>query len=303
MPNNLIDKELLAYFGENFKSQANVLQRRTSYTVGQFVWRGNIFLRCTTAGTTDTTTLNLTGVAIGDILTDGTCEWVVFDPFATIIKDWQSGTKYFIGDFVIKNDILYECIINNQDTIFNFLKWKPISKEGINAWQSNKQYALYDLVVKDEELYMCIEAHTSSSDFQTDLAADKWKLIGGGGGSGGDWNQVTKMNVVAPLDVDINIPYTNTFKRPPVEVLKYEQGTTDITTNVLNFGVGDGSKFEVDGIIAKDSPLITFDGVAKPNHDILYPFGTPTQMVNKYYSESEEINLDDFKVVDEVSLE
>lgn len=224
-------------------------------------------------------------------------------PLSPVLEDWASSKEYKVGDFVIRNDILYECITDNNDATFNSAKWKPISKEGINAWQSNKQYALYDLVVEDEELYMCISPHTSSSDFQTDLDAERWKLIGGGGGSGGDWNQVTKMNVVAPLDVDINIPYTNTFKRPPVEVLKYEQGTTDITTNVLNFGVGDGSKFEVDGVTAKDSPLITFDGVAKPNHDILYPFGTPTQMVNKYYSESEEIDLDDFKVVGEVSLE
>ena len=224
-------------------------------------------------------------------------------PLSPVLEDWTSSKEYKVGDFVIRNDILYECITDNNDATFNSAKWKPISKEGINAWQSNKQYALYDLVVEDEELYMCISPHTSSSDFQTDLDAERWKLIGGGGGSGGDWNQVTKMNVVAPLDVDINIPYTNTFKRPPVEVLKYEQGTTDITTNVLNFGVGDGSKFEVDSVTAKDSPLITFDGVAKPNHDILYPFGTTTQMVNKYYSESEEIDLDDFKVVGEVSLE
>lgn len=224
-------------------------------------------------------------------------------PLSPVLEDWTSSKEYKVGDFVIRNDILYECITDNNDSTFNSAKWKPISKEGINAWQSNKQYALYDLVVENEELYMCISPHTSSSDFQTDLDDKRWKLIGGGGGSGGDWNQVTKMNVVAPLDVDINIPYTNTFKRPPVEVLKYEQGTTDIITNVLNFGVGDGSKFEVDGITAKDSPLITFDGVAKPNHDILYPFGTTTQMVNKYYSESEEIDLDDFKVVGEVSLE
>ena len=224
-------------------------------------------------------------------------------PLSPVLEDWTSSKEYKVGDFVIRNDILYECTIDNNDVIFNSAKWKPISKEGINAWQSSTQYALYDLVVEDEDLYMCISPHTSSSDFQTDLDAERWKLIGGGGGSGGDWNQVTKMNVVAPLDVDINIPYTNTFKRPPVEVLKYEQGTTDITTNVLNFGVGDGSKFEIDGVTASESPLITFDGVAKPNHDILYPFGTPTQMVDKYYSESEEIDLDDFKVVGEVSLE
>lgn len=181
MPDKLIDKDLLSYYDSKLKTQANILQRDTSYILGQYVYRGNIFLKCITAGTTDTTALNLTGVAIGDILTDGTCEWIVFDPFSASIKDWQSGTKYFVGDFVIKNDALYECITANQDITFTLAKWKPISKDGINAWQINKQYALYDLVVEDEELYMCISPHTSSSDFQTDLDAERWKLVGGGG--------------------------------------------------------------------------------------------------------------------------
>ena len=95
MPNDLIDIDLLKYYDEKLKTQANILQRDTSYILGQFVYRGNIYLKCKTAGTTDTTALNLTGVSIGDILTDGTCEWVVFDPFSASIKDWQTGNKYF----------------------------------------------------------------------------------------------------------------------------------------------------------------------------------------------------------------
>lgn len=180
--------------------------------------------------------------------------------------------------------------------------------------------ALIDLGVKiDTTHYICLLMKKTSStgfgiDFREFSTYEYYRInkivgvIGGGGdsggeGSGGDWNQVTKINVVAPLDVDINIPYTNTFKRPPVEVLKYEQGATDITTNVLNFDVGDGSKFEIDGVTATDSKLVTFDGVVKPNHDITYSLNTPTLMTNKYYSESEEIDLSDYKVVEEVSLE
>lgn len=305
MPDKLIDKDLLSYYDGKLKAQANILQRDTSYALGQFVYRGNIFLRCKTAGTTDTTALNLTGVSIGDSLTDGTCEWVVFDPFATTISDWQTGNKYFAGDFVIKNDTLYECITNNQDISFSSTKWRAISKDGVNAWESNKQYALYDLAVEDEDLYLCISPHTSSNDFQDDLNANYWKKISGSGsgGGGGEWEQVTKLNVVAPQTVNINIPYTNTFKRPPVEVLKYEPGLSDNTTNVLSFSVGDGSKFEVDGVTASESPLVTFDGVAKPNHEALYPFGTAIQMDSKYYSESEIIDLDGFKIVEEVSVQ
>ena len=119
MPDKLIDIDLLKYYDEKLKTQANILQRDTSYILGQFVYRGNIYLKCKTAGTTATTALNLTGVSIGDSLIDGTCEWVVFDPLSTVIKDWQSGTKYSVGDFVIENDVLYECITDNNDITFN----------------------------------------------------------------------------------------------------------------------------------------------------------------------------------------
>jgi hypothetical protein len=125
---------------------------------------------------------------------------------------------------------------------------------------------------------------------------------GEGGGGSGLWQQVTKLNVTAPIDVKIDIPYTDTFILPPVEVLKYIPGTSDVTVNEFTFSGGDGSRFEVDGVTASESPLVTFDGVVKPNHDVKYPFGNAVKMVNKYYSESAEIDLDAFKIVSEVSL-
>jgi hypothetical protein len=123
-----------------------------------------------------------------------------------------------------------------------------------------------------------------------------------GGGGSGSWQQVTKLNVTAPIDVKIDIPYTDTFISPPVEVLKYVSGTTDVTVNEFTFNGGDGSRFEVDGVTASESPLVTFDGVVKPNHDVKYHFGSAVKMVNKYYAESAEIDLDAFKIVSEVSL-
>jgi hypothetical protein len=85
-------------------------------------------------------------------------------------------------------------------------------------------------------------------------------------------------------------------------VLKYVSGTTDVTVNEFTFNGGDGSRFEVDGVTASESPLVTFDGVVKPNHDVKYHFGSAVKMVNKYYAESAEIDLDAFKIVSEVSL-
>ena len=264
----------------------------TAYKAGDLVAYDAQIYRCKVSHTSSS-----------DFSTDDT-KWEILSPTINIIKDWQASTKYLVGNFVIKNDILYECITANTDDTFNPAKWKAISKDGLSAWESNKQYSLYDTVVENEEVYFCIMTHTSSNNFQDDLDANKWKLIGGGSSSEGDGlDQITKLNVVAPLNIDIPIPYTDTFKRPPVEVLKYTQGTTNITTNALTFNAGDGSKFEIDGVTAKDSQLVTFDGVVKPNHDITYPFNTPTLMTTKYYSESEEIDLSDYKVVEEVSLE
>ena len=241
-----VTEDNLTRYTAALKLNATVLDRGKSYAIGDVVQKGQVYLKCITSGTTATTALVLSTV-INTVLTDGTVEWQVIDPFAeTKIRDWESGVKYevsrivkhngslyrcitanndatftiskwellatgitdwtsgdnyVVGQFVVYNGALYECTIDNNDVTFNSAKWKPISKDGVNAWQSNKQYALYDLVVEDEELYMCISPHTSSSDFQTDLDAERWKLIGGGGGSGGDWNQVTKMNVVAPLEI------------------------------------------------------------------------------------------------------
>ena len=305
MISDLIDRTLLKVYDKKLKTMASLLQRSYTYSVGDVVTCNGITLKCTQAGTTNTANIeNLDSAEVGNSITDGTVTWLVIDPLSTVIKEWQASTKYLVGNFVIKNAILYECITDNTDETFNPAKWKAISKDGLSAWESNKQYSLYDTVVENEEVYFCIMEHTSSNTFQDDLDAHKWKLIGGGSSSEGDGlDQITKLNVVAPLNIDIPIPYTDTFKRPPVEVLKYTQGTTNITTNALTFNAGDGSKFEIDGITAKDSQLVTFDGVVKPNHDITYPFNTPTLMTNKYYSESEEIDLSDYKVVEEVSLE
>ena len=223
-------------------------------------------------------------------------------PLAVQLSDWQAGSEYKVGDFVVKDKYLYECTVDNQDITFNATKWQVISKDdGVTNWATNTTYKPYHLVMFDGNLYIAIQPHTSSADFYTDLSANMWMQVSGGSGGSGSWQQVTKLGVAAPLDVDITIPTTNTFNRPPVEVLKFTKGTQDVSTNALTFGVGDGSKFNVDGDLASNSQLVVFDGIAKPNHEIKYPFGATTQMTTGYYSESKTINLGDYKVVEEVT--
>ena len=63
------------------KSPINTLQRDTEYAVGDILYTSELhakyFLKCTTAGTTDTTAPDFTGVGSGDTVTDGTAVFTV----------------------------------------------------------------------------------------------------------------------------------------------------------------------------------------------------------------------------------
>ena len=63
------------------KAPINTLQRDTEYAVGDVLYTSELhakfFLKCTTAGTTDETAPDFTGVASGDTVTDGTAEFTV----------------------------------------------------------------------------------------------------------------------------------------------------------------------------------------------------------------------------------
>lgn len=63
------------------KAPINTLQRDTEYAVGDVLYTSELhakfFLKCTTAGTTDATAPDFTGVGSGDTVTDGTAEFTV----------------------------------------------------------------------------------------------------------------------------------------------------------------------------------------------------------------------------------
>lgn len=215
------------------------------------------------------------------------------------INHWQTTTEYKIGDLVIYNNQIYECNIDHTSTSWedDIANWDMIS--GLQIWARSTTYKKDSLVFSDGSLYRVIRSFTSTSVFDdTNL-----ELIGGEGSSvSGGGKQVTKLGVIAPKEIDIEVPRTNKFNHPSVEVLKLTSGTQNVTTNALTFDVGDGSKFNVNDIVASESPLVVFDSVAKPNHGVKYPFGETVKMVDNYYAESEIINLDDFVSVEEVTL-
>lgn len=259
---NVIDLDLLNKYTDLLGTRLSLLKRNASYAKNDLVQRDGKYLLCMLAGTTASTTLNLSSVEIGDVITDGTVTWEVFDPFTGAgISDWESSKSYSIGDLVIYNNSIYKCISNNSDIAFTSSNWNLIGDSGVTNWESNKTYLVNDLVMYESELYICIKNNTSTTNFEDDI--DNWlKIISA---SSGVYKQVNKLDVKAPQSIEIAINKTNTFALPPVEVLKLDTGETDVTQNQFDFSAGDGSKFEIDGIVAKNNPYIIFDGMARPN--------------------------------------
>ena len=425
-----IDIDLLRAYDKELRTKAMILQRNFEYSLDDVVRWGNVKLKCTTAGKTNTTSIVLTDKVVGDTVTDGTCVWELVDPnaggggtsggsdkvlsrkhlydestfntasktislssvntykylsvtyevtddtntysntalietsesgehlltiyvdnnnFAVLgaeisgdnliitsyqvanlnkyrilsidgikeiyagisdeggarIEDWVASEQYEVGDFVVYSAVLYKCLIANSDATFIQSNWQAISKDGVTEWETNKRYAMYDLVMSGRNLYISLASHTSTS-FADDLASGRWMQINGGssGGEsgGGSGKQVTKLGVVAPLSIDIDIPTTKLFDNPSVEVLKFASGSKDVSTNAFTFNIGDGSKFSINDVVASESSLVTFDGVVRPNHKIRYKFGEAIKMVDKYYSESATVDLSAFKSVEGVTV-
>ena len=93
-------------------------------------------------------------------------------------------------------------------------------------------------------MYVCNSDHTSSATFEADMVAgsEKWHSISSNsGGDSTSYKQITKLNATAGTVVTIPINNTLTFIKPPVEILKFVQGSwnhatygTDVTYGYTN---------------------------------------------------------------------
>ena len=79
MSSKIIYFEDLAEYDSKLKEQANILQRNKDYSVGTIVNKGNTFLRCTVAGKTANTSIDLSNYIIGDEVVYGTAVFEVVD--------------------------------------------------------------------------------------------------------------------------------------------------------------------------------------------------------------------------------
>lgn len=184
----------LTRYDKLLKTNVKILARDTSYTVGEIVQKENNYLKCITAGTTDTSALSITG-NYGTILTDGTVDWQIIDYYnETKVFNWQDGIVYEVGRIVLYDGIFYRCIVSHTaNTTFDNTKWEKVGIDydlppKVYDWEANTDYLQYQLVLYNENVYRCNRSHTSGNLFN----ATVWELVYA---SVKDWVDSTVYNV------------------------------------------------------------------------------------------------------------
>lgn len=170
-------------------------------------------------------------------------------------------------------------------------------------WKSGESYAVNKLVSYHQSLWMCLQAHTSGV-FQTDFKSGYWKKIDSDQtvvGSSSGYSQVTKLAVTAttsaPKEVQIPINETKSFCLPPVEVLKFKSGTTNVVVTECGFDNSDESDF------VYDDEVVEFDGTMhlKTERDILSSM--PTALGDGYFSVTDPIDVTKYRSIGSVTVE
>jgi hypothetical protein len=133
---DVIDFNLLKEYDSTLKDVLGVWQKEKSYSADEIIqYKGN-YLKCTTAGTSGTTTLDFTSVEVGDTLTDGTVTWEVIsvsgipESSGNGLNFWQASTEYEVDDIVVYNNIVYKCITAHTSTsTFDATKFTQLTYE------------------------------------------------------------------------------------------------------------------------------------------------------------------------------
>lgn len=268
---------------------------KTSSTPTWGVWE------VTTAGIGD---LEPAGAIEGSVVTTGgiTCKLTKLGSGSSggsgvTIEDWTPSVEYKTGDFVIYINYLYRARRDNIKTAFDEADWQLIGSEAkttANAptWETRTNYVIGDLVEHDKNVFICLVSHVSNV-FDMDNSAGYWKAVSSDitvvGGAGG-YSQVTKMDVTATMNVNIDIAPNMPYCHPPVEVLKFEKGAT---SNVVEntFDVADETNFEF------NNKFVKFDGTVGLRTKVTYPSNVKEVTSISPIYESDAINVSDYKTV------
>lgn len=136
MPNKAISLDRLKDYDKKLKELSCLWNKSTSYSLNDIVTFKGTKLKCTTAGTSGTTTLDLANVSVGYTLTDGTVTWEIIsvsgipESSGSGLNFWQASTEYEVDDIVVYNNIVYKCITAHTSTsTFDGTKFTQLTYE------------------------------------------------------------------------------------------------------------------------------------------------------------------------------
>lgn len=149
----IISLNNLDRYDKNLKTVAGILQRSTAYALGDVVHKKNIYLKCTTAGTTKATTLDLTNVAKYDIVTDGTVVWTVTSTTGPAsgessgagLEDWQANHNYAVDDIYVYEGEIYKTLVKFTSGVTEDSRTE-INDIVPSVWASNTEYTAGQII-------------------------------------------------------------------------------------------------------------------------------------------------------------
>ena len=185
-----------------------------------------------------------------------------------------------IADIQAGKDGAGDTITDKYATKANAITGLSVSSETLTYTKGN-----------GDEDTVTIQVANSAKALDNYSAAEIMAMISSAGSS---TSQVTKQNVIAssssPKEIEIEIASTETFNKPPVEILKFEAGAT-ITVTKYDFNNGEASDFT-------SNPYVIFDGTMHPNTvGPVITMSTPTALSTGYMSYSGDITISNYQSV------
>lgn len=149
----IISLNNLDRYDKNLKTIAGILQRSTAYTLGDVVHNKNIYLKCTTAGTTKAETLDLTSAVKDDTITDGTVVWTVTSTTGPAsgessgagLEDWESNHNYAVDDIYVYEGEIYKTLVKFTSGATEDERTE-INDVVPSVWTANTEYTEGDII-------------------------------------------------------------------------------------------------------------------------------------------------------------
>lgn len=150
----MINLTRLGDYNDNMLRDAHILKRLTAYAVDDKVNKGLIYLKCTQAGTTASTALSLSGVSVGDTLSDGTVTWKVLSikgvpegggGTGAGLEDWESNHNYAVDDIYVYEGEIYKTLIAFTSGATEDSRTK-VNNIVPSVWTANTAYTAGDII-------------------------------------------------------------------------------------------------------------------------------------------------------------